>query len=247
MAHLTKEHTYVLPVITRIISIYTTSCHLSLKLHAGQLPYAHICLQKSLFPAQGACPTFVDFAVDISRRSELSKLWLSTLKLAMQICPFFVATSLQFVVLIFNMTILRFFPKDPPRLCECLTIPDKLGLHFSRISTISGTTGVPWGDLGVKIKSSLLGLWDVTSGLVDVTSGLVDVTSGLVDVDLWACGCDLVLLLFGGWFHPLSKKGNKMTMDQNSTWSSIIWSHTPADYHTLLLLHVLNIPPTSRW
>ena len=80
------------------------------------------------------------------------------------------------------------------------------------------------------------GLVDVTSGLVDVTSGLVDVTSGLVDVTL-----------FGGWFHPLSQKGNKMTMDQNSTWSSIIWSHTPADYHTLLLLHVLNIPPTSRW
>ena len=206
-----------------------------------------ICLQKSLFPAQGACPTFVDFAVDISRRSEFSKLWLSTLKLAMQICPFFVATSLQFVVLIFNMTILRFFPQDPPPPLWVSCDTWQVGSAFQPTIDYFRYHRCALRRSWLEDQVQLAGLVDVTSGLVDVTSGLVDVTSGLVDVtsglvDVTLCCSYLVV-----GFHPLSKKDKKMTMDHNSTWSSTIWSHTPADYHTLLLLHVLNIPPTSRW
>ena len=168
------------------------------------------------------------FLVDLSCQSFDFQRWNLPCKSA----QFFVATSLQFVVLMFNMTILRFFPKDPPRLCECLTIPDKLGLHFSQLSQFQ----VPQVCLeAILAWRSSPACWACGCDL------------WACGCDLWACGCDLVLLLFGGWFHPLSKQGNKMTMDQNSPWGSIIWSHTPADYHTLLLLHVLNIPPTSRW
>ena len=136
-----------------------------------------ICLQKSLFPAQGACPTFVDFAVDISRRSELSKLWLSTLKLAMQICPIFCCNLLAVCgVNVQHDHFTIFSKRSPPP------------LWVSYDTWQVGSAFQPTIDNFRYHRCALRRSWledqVQLAGLVDVTSGLVDVTSGLVDVTL---------------------------------------------------------------
>ena len=159
-----------------------------------------ICLQKSLFPAQGACPTFVDFAVDISRRSELSKLWLSTLKLAMQICPIFCCNLLAVCGVNVQHDHFTFFSKRSP---PPLWVSYDTWQSWVCISANYRQFQVPQVCLeAILAWRSSPACWACGCDLWACGCDL-----WACGCDLWACGCDLVLLLFGGWFSSLKQKG----------------------------------------